>query len=472
MRGTKIVCTIGPASINKDTLSRMHHAGMDIARLNGSHSDLDWHQDAIKIINEVLPGLPILMDIPGRKIRTTNLKFEPKFKTGDTVIFTTNRNYDGREKVPVNYAKLHVDLSVGDTVMADDGTLKFSVLKIIGQDIYMTAENDGQLKSLKGINVPFVDLNTALVTDRDVSMINFACKHGIDFLGISFVESAKHLESFRKLIGQRSLKLIAKIENQRGLENLEEVVTAADAIMIDRGDLSVETSLHDIAIKQKRIIKEARRLGKPVIVATEMLHTMIENSFPTKSEVADISNAVLDGASATMLSGETAIGKFPVEAVTTMKKIIEATELSIFGSQDDDNSLLSTSISDAISSAIPVICKELPITKIVVITRSGYAANMISRASLKQPIIAVSDDYMASKSFNLIPGTQGIFSQIPFEKITSDHIFFILKNLYLDKILEPKDLVVVSGITYPVKGSRMNTIQIYRIGELAEEFTW
>ena len=472
MRRTKIVCTIGPNSIRQDVLLGLRDAGMDIVRLNGSHSDLDWHREAIEIVKDVLHDLPILLDIPGRKIRTTRLNFEPKFKTGDTVVLTTDRNYDGREKVPVNYQKLHTDLSIGDTVMADDGTLKFSVSKLVGQDIHMIAENDGQLKSLKGINVPFVKLNTLLVTEKDESMINFACENEIDFIGISFVESAKHLEEIRKLVGKRSLRIVAKIENQRGLENLEEVVAAADAIMIDRGDLSVETSLHDLAIKQKRIVKEAIKYGKPVIVATEMLHTMIDNPFPTKAEVADISNAVLDGASATMLSGETAIGKFPVEAVITMRKIIEASEVSLFGLQDFDAPILSTSVSDAISLAIPLICRELPITKVVVITRFGYAANMISRASLRQPVIAVSDDYMASKSFNLIPGTRGVFSKIPFPRITSDHIFFILKQLYSDKILEINDFVVVSGITYPVKGSRMNTIQIFKIRELVIEFDW
>ena len=472
MRRTKIVCTIGPNSIRQDVLLGLRDAGMDIVRLNGSHSDLDWHREAIEIVKDVLHDLPILLDIPGRKIRTTRLNFEPKFKTGDTVVLTTDRNYDGREKVPVNYQKLHTDLSIGDTVMADDGTLKFSVSKLVGQDIHMIAENDGQLKSLKGINVPFVKLNTLLVTEKDESMINFACENEIDFIGISFVESAKHLEEIRKLVGKRSLRIVAKIENQRGLENLEEVVAAADAIMIDRGDLSVETSLHDLAIKQKRIVKEAIKNGKPVIVATEMLHTMIDNPFPTKAEVADISNAVLDGASATMLSGETAIGKFPVEAVITMRKIIEASEVSLFGLQDFDAPILSTSVSDAISLAIPLICRELPITKVVVITRFGYAANMISRASLRQPVIAVSDDYMASKSFNLIPGTRGVFSKIPFPRITSDHIFFILKQLYSDKILEINDFVVVSGITYPVKGSRMNTIQIFKIRELVIEFDW
>lgn len=472
MRRTKIVCTIGPNSIRQDVLLGLRDAGMDIVRLNGSHSDLDWHREAIEIVKDVLHDLPILLDIPGRKIRTTRLNFEPKFKTGDTVVLTTDRNYDGKEKVPVNYQKLHTDLSIGDTVMADDGTLKFSVSKLEGQDIHMIAENDGQLKSLKGINVPFVKLNTLLVTEKDASMINFACENEIDFIGISFVESADHLEEIRKLVGKRSLRIVAKIENQRGLENLEEVVAAADAIMIDRGDLSVETSLHDLAIKQKRIVKEAIKYGKPVIVATEMLHTMIDNPFPTKAEVADISNAVLDGASATMLSGETAIGKFPVEAVITMRKIIEASEVSLFGLHDFDASILSTSVSDAISLAIPLICRELPITKVVVITRSGYAANMISRASLRQPVIAVSDDYMASKSFNLIPGTRGVFSKIPFPRITSDHIFFILKQLYLDQILEINDFVVVSGITYPVKGSRMNTIQIFKVRELVSEFDW
>ena len=472
MRRTKIVCTIGPASLSPQILGSLAKSGMNIVRLNGSHADLEWHKKAIDLIHEILPNMPILLDVPGRKIRTTRLRNEPKFKTGQTLILTTDLSHDGNEKVPVNYPDLHLDLTVGDKVMADDGALRFTVAQIIGSDIYVIAENDGQLRSTKGINIPFVKLNTPQVTERDKSMVDFACENNVDFIGISFVESAKHLSAFREIIGHRSLRLVAKVENQGGLDNVEEVVGAADAIMIDRGDLSVETSLYDIAIKQKRIINVARTKGKPVIVATEMLHTMINNSFPTKSEVVDISNAVLDGCSATMLSGETAIGEFPIEAVITMRKVIEATESHETAGLPHKSLEDSGDVPDAISRVIPLLCNTLPITKVVAITRSGYAANVIARANLKQPIIAVSDDYMAAKSFNLIAGTTGIYSEVPFSKITSDHIFKIVKKLYLDSILNSGDTIIVAGISYPTPGSRMNTIQIYNIALLAKEFSW
>ena len=472
MRRTKIVCTIGPASLTSTILRSLAESGMNVVRLNGSHSDLKWHKSAIELVQDILPNIPILLDIPGRKVRTTRLRVEPEFLTGETIILTTNLSHDGSKKVPVNYPNLHLDLSVGNTIMADDGTLRFTVSQIVGQDIYVTAENDGQLRSTKGINVPFVKLNTPQVTERDKAMVDFACENKVDFIGISFVESASHLNSFRELIGSRPLRLVAKVENQGGLDNVEEVVGASDAIMIDRGDLSVETSLHDIALKQKMIIKVAREKGKPVIVATEMLHTMISNSFPTKSEIVDISNAVLDGCSATMLSGETAMGKFPIESVTTMRKVIEATESHESSDLKPSSVQDYATVPDAISRAIPLLCKALPITKVVAITRSGYAANMISRAKLTQPIIAVSDDFMAAKSFNLIPGATGIHSKIPFSKITSDHIFEIIKILYLDGILDIEDKIVVAGISYPTQGSRMNTIQIYEIANLAHEFSW
>ena len=472
MRRTKIVCTIGPASLSPQILGSLAKSGMNIVRLNGSHADLEWHKKAIDLIHEILPNMPILLDVPGRKIRTTRLRNEPKFKTGQTLILTTDLSHDGNEKVPVNYPDLHLDLTVGDKVMADDGALRFTVAQIIGSDIYVIAENDGQLRSTKGINIPFVKLNTPQVTERDKSMVDFACENNVDFIGISFVESAKHLSAFREIIGHRSLRLVAKVENQGGLDNVEEVVGAADAIMIDRGDLSVETSLYDIAIKQKRIINVARTKGKPVIVATEMLHTMINNSFPTKSEVVDISNAVLDGCSATMLSGETAIGEFPIEAVITMRKVIEATESHETAGLPHKSLEDSGDVPDAISRVIPLLCNTLPITKVVAITRSGYAANIIARANLKQPIIAVSDDYMAAKSFNLTAGTTGVYSKVPFSKITSDHIFEIVKKLYLDSILNSSDTIIVAGISYPTPGSRMNTIQIYNIALLAKEFSW
>ncbi len=211
MNRTKIVATIGPATSTPDSLRQLADAGMSVARLNGSHADLDWHAATIRTIRETLPDTPILLDIPGRKIRTTLLEFEPSFVTGETIILTTETDHDGREKVPVNYPHLHEDLSVGDTVLADDGTLRFTVVAVAGRDITCRAEVDGTLKSRKGINVPNVNLKTELVTERDHLMMAFARDNGVDFVGVSFVESADHVEAIRALANGSWPRIVAKI---------------------------------------------------------------------------------------------------------------------------------------------------------------------------------------------------------------------------------------------------------------------
>ncbi len=472
MSYTRIVCTIGPNSLEEQTLLDLYKIGLRVARLNGSHADLSWHENAINIIRKVLPSVPILLDIPGRKIRTTELVHEPKFSVGDNLILTTDQKHDGTKKVPVNYVNLAEDLSVGDTIMADDGTLSFIVTKIDKKDIHCRAKTFGQLKSRKGINVPYVKLNTPLVTERDKKMIDFARKTKVDFIGLSFVESAAHILAFRKLIAHNSPRIIAKVENQGGMDSVHEIVDAADAIMIDRGDLSVETSLYDITIKQKQIIEAAKQNGRPVIVATEMLHTMIDNPFPTKAEVTDISNAVLDGCSATMLSGETAIGSYANEAVETMQKVIDASETHLNKEIESDKLDFTITTPKAISSVIPILCRTLPITKIIAITRSGYAARMIATHRLKQPVLAVSDDETAARSFNLIGGTTGVYSKSSFRKESTDHIKKVLKMLWKMELIEKDDHILITGISYPSNGTRMNTIQIHEISNLINSQAW
>jgi pyruvate kinase len=471
MNRTRIVCTIGPGSLDPGMLTQLRATGMTMARLNGSHADLDWHRRAIAEIRKAVPDLPILLDIPGRKIRTVQLAHEPEFALGDTLILTTDPDHDGRQKVPVNYRDLHNDLKPGNTILADDGTLRFTVIAVEGRDIHCRVETAGQLKSRKGINVPFVKLNTPQVTPRDEQMIAFARETGVDFIGLSFVESGGHVDVFRALIGGKSPRIIAKVENQGGMDNVDAIVAAADGIMIDRGDLSVETSLHDVALRQKSIIEAALVHGKPVIVATEMLHTMIQNPFPTKAEVSDITNAVLDGCSATMLSGETAVGAFPLETVKLMRDVATAAEAHV-QARLDAATALSTGIPDAIGQAIPALCRTLPITKIVAITRSGFAARMIAKARPRQPILAVSDDEMAARSFNLIAGTVGVFSSAPFPKSSMDHIGGVLQLLWQRNLLVDSDLILVTGVTYPSAGSRMNTIQIHRVSDLIASLGW
>lgn len=472
MSRTKIVATIGPVSANPETLIALSKAGMSVCRLNGSHNNLEWHAATVRMIREVLPDIPILLDIPGRKIRTVELVHEPVFEVGETIVLTTDVCDNTRGKVPVNYPNLHADLKAGNTILADDGTLRFTVSEVRGCEIICRTETAGTLRSRKGINVPFVKLSTPLVSDRDRSIMKFVHDLGIDFVGISFVESAAHVSAFRELIYRGYPRIVSKIENRNGFENMDEIIAATDAVMIDRGDLSVETSVDAVGIMQKKIILACRRAGKPVIVATEMLHTMIENDFPTKAEVSDITNAVLDGCSATMLSGETAIGAHPVLAVDVMRRIAEGAEIYLQQNLDDQNTTKNMSVPRAIEDAISLICRSLPITKIVAITRSGFAAQMISVHQVRQPILAVSDDIDIARSFNLLPGVEGIGVSIPFLRTSTDHIISCIELLWRQGKLTDEDVILITAVGYPRSGNRMNLIQTHHVRDLRDTLGW
>lgn len=469
MKRTKIVCTIGPRTESEEGIRTLAEAGMDVARLNGSHNSLDWHAATIARIRKIAPCVPILLDIPGRKIRTTQLAHEPSFAIGQIIVLTTDTAHDGRIKVPVNYAGLHGDLRADNVILADDGTLRFIVVKVEGQDIHCRAETAGTLKSCKGINVPFVKLRTAMVTDRDRMMMSFARDNGVDFIGLSFVESAEHVNAIRELAGGSRPRIVSKIENQGGLDHMDEIIEATDAIMIDRGDLSVETNLENLSLFQKRIIAAAQRAAKPVIVATEMLHSMIVSPVPTKAEVSDISNAVLDGCSATMLSGETAVGDFPFEAVKTMRQVAEAAANYLYA---DKQGADAAAVPEAVGEAIALICRSLPITKIVAVTRSGFAARQIASRQPSQPILAVSDDAYAARSFNLLAGVEGVRVDVPFSRTSTDHIIECLHILWRDGRLADSDMVLVTAVGYPRSGNRMNLLQTHVVGDIAETLGW
>lgn len=468
----KIVATIGPISNNAEMLRALSEAGMNVARLNGSHNTLDWHAQTIRLIRETLPETPILLDIPGRKIRTTDLDHEPTFAVGDDIILTTDTNHDGSVKVPVNYAHLHDDILPGSTIYADDGTIRFTMIKVEGQDIHCRVETAGTLKSRKGINVPGLKFRTELITDRDRNLVAFARENGVDFIGISFVESSDHVSAVRQLTGGNWPRIVSKVENQAGLDNVDDVVSATDVVMIDRGDLSVETNLENLAIFQKKILESGRRHSKPVIVATEMLHTMIENPFPTKAEVSDISNTVLDGAAAIMLSGETAVGMHAVEAVGTMRRVSNATLAYMHERKKGSESHTVPTVAQSVGQAISLLCQTLPVTKIVAITISGFAAQVVASSFPSQPIIAVSNDEIAARSFNIIPGTTGVFADVQFPRTSTEHIPTCIEMLWRRALIEDDDMILVTALAYPRSGNRMNLIETHVVGDLAETLEW
>ena len=472
MSGIKIVATIGPRTCDPKSLRALAHAGMGMARLNGSHNTLEWHADTIQAIRQTLPDMPILLDIPGRKIRTGKLVVEPKFGKGDRIVLTTDSRHDGSKKVPVNSRTLHKDLKKGVTILADDGTLQFTVVKLQGRDIICRADTPGTLRSAKGINVPGIHLRGKLVSARDRAMVDFAKKNSIDFIGISFVESARHVAAIRRLTGGDWPRILSKVENQGGLDNVEEVAAASDAIMIDRGDLSAETNLESLVVFQKRILSAARRHAKPVVVATEMLHSMIENSFPTKAEVSDITNAVLDGSAATMLSGETAIGAHPVEAVRVMRKVSDAAAAHLQELLDKGSDAAGSDLPEVMSEAIALVCRRLPITKIVAITKTGYAARTVAAGRPRQPILAVSDNAMAARSFNIYPGTEGVHVKVAFQRTSTDHIPRCIAELWRRDKLADGDLILITAVGYPGSGKRMNLMQTHKVGDMARTLGW
>ena len=473
MKFTKIVATIGPPTSSHKRINSLYKAGMDIARLNGSHNSLEWHEKTIKTIRKQIPMVPILLDIPGKKIRTENLQIEPSFNANDIIVLTCDESYQGNNKIPLTNKKLHLFVKKGVKILADDGTLSFIVQKVIKKDIYCLCLNKGKLRSKKGINVPNIFLKQELLTNRDKKFLDFAKRVGVDFIGISFVESKKHVEKIKKYLDSEFPKIVAKIENKEGLKNKDQIISSSDAIMIDRGDLSVETDLDTIAISQKEIINQAKFHSKPVIVATEMLHSMIENPFPTKAEVTDISNSVLDGCSATMLSGETAVGKYPEDSIKKMKEISFVSSLhirkkQIFQIKKSNKDL----IKNYMAQAVAHLCKNTPITKVVAITKSGFAARALSLLQISQPIIAVSDNVENARTFNLFPGTKGVFVDIAFSKKNTDHIILCLKRLWKINILNVNDIVVVIGLSYPKSGNRFNHIQLHSINDLIDILGW
>ncbi len=470
MAHAAVIATIGPVSNSPEKLIALHRAGMTVARLNGSHGSLEWHQGVIEVIRRTLPELPILLDIPGRKIRTTQLKTEPSFAVGDRLTLTTDLSYDGQLKVPVNYDQFHLRLRSGTRIYADDGTLSFIVEKIQDRDVVVIAETSGTLKSRKGINVPEINLGQQLVTPRDHEMIAFAKRAGVDFVGISFVESATHVEAIRDLIGLPTPKIVAKVENQGGLDHLDEIAASADVIMIDRGDLSVETSVDHVSIHQKRIIAAANVHGKPVIVATELLHSMIESPLPTKAEISDITNAVIDGASAVMLSGETAIGKFPIEAVSRLKSIVSLAETH----RRSTTPLFFDKIIEQgdLRVATRALAHALPITKVVVLSKTGYAARLIAMAQLQQPIIAIGSNAELARTWNLLPGTTGVVCSLGSDMYAEGVDIVVLEHLWRQGHVSHEDIVLLVLVTRDDEQASLNSLQTVRVGQLANRLAW
>lgn len=475
MKRTKIVCTIGPASEEKDIFKQLVLKGLNVARLNFSHGTHEKYEETINTIKEVRWELnepvAILLDTKGPEIRTGKFK-DPEVELKDGQIFTiTTRDVLGDNTISnISYEGLPRDIKVGDAILIDDGLVGLSVKEIVNDtDIKCIVENGGVISNNKGVNVPLVKLNLPAVTEKDIEDIKFGIRMDVDFVAASFVRKASDVWAIRKILEDNNahhIQIIAKIENQEGLDNIDEILKVSNGIMVARGDLGVEIPTEEIPLAQKDMIRKCNRAGKPVITATQMLDSMMRNPRPTRAEVTDVANAIFDGSDAIMLSGETATGKYPIETVKVMSDIAKRTEEAIdykglLGAKGVETATL---VTDAISYATCTIASDLDASAILTATSSGFTARMVSKFRPFAPIVAAATSEQIRRRLSL---SWGVYTVLTKRLHSTDDVI----NTSVEKALEAGfikngDLVVITaGVPVGASGTT-NLIKVHTVGQI------
>ncbi len=473
MRKTKIVCTIGPASQDLDKLKQLIEAGMNIARLNFSHGTHQEHQERIARIrqaaNELGKTVSILLDTKGPEIRTGMLESgEVELREGQPFILTTEEVLGDAHRVSVSYAGLVNELRPGDTVLLDDGLIGLEVVSIQGAEIHCRVKNSGKLKDRKGVNVPGVAIGLPGITEKDAADIRFGVEQGIDFIAASFVRKPGDILEIHKILEQMNAEIpvIAKIESREGVQNLDAILEVADGLMVARGDLGVEIPVEEVPLLQKEMISKCNKAGKPVITATQMLDSMQRNPRPTRAETTDVANAILDGTDAVMLSGETAAGNYPVEAVRMMAKIAETTEKAldyreIFRKRSENGQ---NTITDLISQAVAGTALDLKVAAIIAPTESGYTARMISKYRPASPIVAVTYNEMTLRRLTLSWGVMPLLGEKAksIDKMLNSAVERALEAGYISY----GDLVVITAGVPVGQVGTTNMMKIHVVGDV------
>lgn len=468
---TKIICTIGPATESTEQLIRLIESGMDVARLNFSHGTYDEHASMIHNIREASKRtgehIAILQDLCGPKIRTGQLKNKTVvLEKGSEIIFTTNDVAGDEHCVTTTYKELPLDVQPGDAILLDDGKIRVEVLSKSDTDVRCRVVVGGKLGEHKGMNLPGVKLSTPSLTEKDIQDLAFGVQQGVDYVALSFVRSATDILLLRdhlKQIASHFIPIIAKIEMREAITAIDDIVREADAIMVARGDLGVEMPAEEVPLLQKMIVRKCNDAGKPVIIATQMLETMIDNPRPTRAEASDIANAVLDGADAVMLSGETSVGKYPIEAVAMMDTIIRTTEEQMLKTRNDFRCTLNTgNVLDAVAQSACLLADHVKAAAIIPITHSGGTARRLSRFRPAAKIIAVTGEERVLRRLNLVWGVQGIV--ITDYIGNADAILQRVKSqLKAEGFLKEGDYIVFTmGIPLMARG-QTDTINIERV---------
>lgn len=417
MRKTKIVCTLGPASKDEATIEEMIQAGLNVARINFSHGTHEEHKKTIETFRKVRDALKkpaaVMLDTKGPEIRIG--KFETGSVTleeGQTFTLTAEDILGNKDKVSVSYAKLAEQLEIGKNVLIDDGRIRMTVTDLTKTDVICRVDNGGEISDRKGVNLPYVHLDFPYLSEQDEKDLIFGIEMDVDYVAASFVRSKDDVITLRKFLdyyGGHSIKIIAKIENIEGVENFDEILAHSDGIMVARGDMGVEIEFERLPGLQKRFIQKCYRSGKMVIIATQMLESMIHSPTPTRAEITDIANAVFDGTSAIMLSGETAIGDHPAHVIRVMEKIAsqaekDAFEMDIYSTLSYDND--EEDGTNAICDAACTMAKDVNAKAIIAVTRSGYTARRVSKFRPGQPIIATTPEL---KTFHQLALSWGVY---------------------------------------------------------------
>jgi pyruvate kinase len=449
---TKVLCTVGPSSFSEETLQKMFKAGMNGVRINTAYGDFDQYESVIEKVRKIA-DIPIVIDIKGPEIRISATQ-KKVVNRGEMLEVGFNN-----EEISFNH-DFYDKMYVNDIVYIDNGKIKTRIVKKNNRKLHLLLMDNGTIEDGKGVNIPNKQLSVPTFSEKDLELIKFAKKLDVEYIALSFTRNAKDVKNLKAQINGFE-GIIAKIENFEGVKNFEEILNAVDGIMVARGDLGVEIEPERVPLVQKSIIKYCNQQGKLVVTATEMLESMIHQPTPTRAEVSDVANAILDGTDVVMLSGETAVGQYPVEAVNMMSRIASATENTVKSHVEDDGTFIN--ISDTISKAIQRICQEMPIDKIITMTISGYTARMIARFKVAQPIIAVTPKKKVKKQLEIAFGVYPV--QIDYRK-EKDRIASVANQLHLMKLVKDEDIILfTSGVRTTVKHSS-NSIEIHKLREL------
>ena len=474
MRKTKIICTIGPVSESEPMMRKMIENGMNVMRLNFSHADHQEHKGRIdllkKLRKEYNTHVAILLDTKGPEIRIKTFKDgSVTLEQGDKFRLCTYDCEGDREKVSVTFDKLTLDVEKGTRILLDDGLIEMDVDEVEQDCVVCTVQNGGVLEDNKSVNVPGVDLKMEYVSEKDNNDILFGIENDIDYIAASFCRSADDVLAIRKILeknGGKGIQIIAKIENARGVDNIDEILKVSDGIMVARGDMGVEMDIVDLPRIQKMLIKKAYSAGKKVITATQMLDSMIHNPRPTRAEATDVANAVYDGTSAIMLSGETAVGKYPLESLITMSKIAVKTEENIRYANRFNNRVpeLSSSVTSAISHATCSTAHSLGASAIIAFTQSGKTARMVSSFRPAVPIIACSPK---EKTCNQLALSWGIYPVVAKEQDSTDKMFSHAVELAESTGLvgHGEVVVITAGVPIGISGTT-NMLEVQIVGNV------